>query len=108
MPHPEPDGSAALNRVVLHATIAETGALRYTPAGVPALDLSLAHSSSLLEAGRRREVNVTVKAVAFAAEAERLAAQEMGSAWRFTGFLGNARNGRSLVLHIQQFDQETA
>ncbi|MEO7107654.1 MAG: primosomal replication protein N, partial [Rhodoferax sp.] len=53
-----------------------------------------------------RQIKVAVKAVAFGALAERLVKQPIGSVWRFSGFLGNARHGKSIVLHIQEFSQD--
>jgi len=77
--------------------------LRYTPAGLPALNMQLEHVSELMEAGTPRQVNVTIKAVAFGTLAERLAKQDIGSKWRFNGFLAGARQGKSVVFHIQEF-----
>jgi primosomal replication protein N len=95
-----------VNQLNLSARIAETRPLRYTPAGLPALDLQLEHESEVQEAGGTRQVKVVLKAVAFGAHAETLARQPIGSDWRFAGFLANARNGKLPVLHIQQFQQD--
>ncbi|WP_298924451.1 primosomal replication protein N [uncultured Ramlibacter sp.] len=95
-----------MNQVVLTACIAEASALRYTPAGLPALDLRLEHESEVTEAGHKRQVKVAVKAVAFGALAESLGKQAIGSPWRFTGFLATPRNGKYPVLHVQQFQQD--
>lgn len=94
------------NQLVLTAAIAELSALRYTPAGLPALDLRLEHESLLQEAGQDRQVKASAKAVAFGALAERLAKQAIGSSWRFQGFVATPRNGKSLVFHIQEFSQD--
>jgi primosomal replication protein N len=91
------------NKVVLGACIAEVEAMRYTPAGLPALNVRLEHESVVQEAGSSRTVKVAVKAVAFGTLAERLAKQAVGSVWSFTGFLANARQGKSVVFHIQDF-----
>ncbi len=80
--------------------------MRYTPAGLPALNLRLEHESQVQEAGGARTVKMAVKAVAFGAVAERLAKQAIGSAWRFTGFLANSRQGKAVVFHIQEFLQD--
>ena len=53
-----------MNQVALTARIAEASALRYTPAGLPALDLRLEHESTATEAGQRREVKAAVRAKA--------------------------------------------
>lgn len=89
------------NQVTLTACIAELQVLRYTPAGLPALDLLLEHQSQQQEAGADRKVTAVVKAVAFGALAEKLARQALGSQWKFHGFLATPRNSKSLVLHIQ-------
>ena len=95
-----------MNHVVLTACIAEANALRYTPAGLPALDVRLACESQVEEAGQTRQVKVDVKAVALGAVAERIGKQPIGSAWKFTGFLATPRNGKHVVLHIQEFQQD--
>jgi primosomal replication protein N len=94
------------NQLVLTACIAELEALRYTPAGLPALNMKLEHESIIQEAGQARQVKAAVKAVAFGALAERLVKQAVGSAWRFSGFLATPRNGKHVVFHIQEFQQD--
>ncbi len=95
-----------MNQVVLSARIVEAKALRYTPAGLPALDLHLEHASEMLEAGGTRQVKAAIKAVAFGAIAETLSRQPATSLWRFAGFLASPRNGKHPVLHIQEFQPE--
>ena len=95
--------SEAANRLILTASVVERDALRYTPAGIPALNLKLEHISSMVEAGQVREVRAAVKAVALGSNAERLIRQDVGSAYRFTGFLATPRSGKQLVFHIQEF-----
>jgi primosomal replication protein N len=91
----------AANCCTLTACITELESLRYTPAGIPALNLRLEHVSSLREAGQERKIKANMKAVAFGAVAERLANQAVGSVWSFSGFLASPRNGKSVHLHIQ-------
>ena len=93
------------NQIALTACIAEVQALRYTPAGLPALDLRLEHESQQKEAGVQREVKAAIKAVAFGTLAERLARQALGSHWEFQGFLASPRNGKGVVFHIQDIQQ---
>jgi len=95
-----------LNHVVLTAGIVEAKALRYTPAGLPALDLRLEHESSVEEAGQSRQVKAVIKAVALGSLAERLGVQAIGKVLRFSGFLATPRNGKFVVLHIQEFQQD--
>ena len=92
-----------MNQLVLSACIAEASALRYTPAGLPALDFRLEHESEITEAGQLRQVKVAIKAVAFGSVAETLVKQAIGSSWNFTGFLATPRNGKHPVFHIQSF-----
>ena len=95
-----------MNQTILSARIAEAQALRYTPAGLPALDLRLEHESETLEAGSQRQVRVEIRAVAFGTDAETLARQAIGSSYRFSGFLAAPRHGKHPVLHIQSFQQD--
>ena len=95
-----------MNQTILSARIAEVQPLRYTPAGLPALDLRLEHESEALEAGTQRQVRVEIRAVAFGTDAETLAWQAIGSAFRFSGFLAAPRHGKHPVLHIQSFQQD--
>ena len=90
-----------MNHVELTACIAELSALRYTPAGIPAINFILEHESEILEAGVTRQVKLTVKAVAFGTLAEQTVQLALGKAFRFTGFLINARTSKGVVLHIQ-------
>ena len=98
--------AAAVNQLVLTACVAELGALRYTPAGLPAVDLRLEHESTVSDAGQARQIKAALKAVAFGSVAERLARQALGSLWRFQGFLATPGNGKHPVLHIQDFQQD--
>ena len=93
-----------MNRLVLEATLDERGAVRYTPAGLPALDLMLKHESKVSEDGLPRKVSLEIKAVAIGAITRRVGAMALGSLATFAGFLSAARNGRGLVLHITEFD----
>lgn len=95
-----------MNRTELKACIAEQAALRYTPAGLPALDLILEHASEVQEAGQMRKVQLKLRALAIGSLAERLVQQAIGSVWTFQGFLATPRQGKSVVLHIQEFQQD--
>ncbi len=73
------------NRLMLDATLAERGDLRYTPAGIPALDCVLRHASVQPEAGSKRKVDCELAAVAFGEPAMALAQVPTGTALRCTG-----------------------
>ena len=92
-----------MNQLALTACIAEAEPLRYTPVGLPALNLRLEHESSVQDAGQNRQIRMVIRAIALGAPAERLARQDIGSKWQFTGFLASPRNGKSVVFHIQEF-----
>ena len=93
-----------MNRLVLTAQLVERGALRHTPAGLPALDLSLKHESSVTQDGHPRQVSVEIKARAIGTITQRMAGIEMGSTHGFAGFLGSQRNGRGVVFHVTELD----
>ena len=90
---------------MLQALIADVEAVRFTPAGVPALNLRLQHMSQVEEVGTLRSIDVLVKSVAFGTVAERLTKQALGSEWKFQGFVASPRNSKQLVFHIQDFIQ---
>jgi primosomal replication protein N len=89
---------------VLTAQLLERGALRYTPAGLPALDLSLKHESQVTQDGLVRQVFFEIKARAIGAITQQAATLELGSTHGFAGFLGSARNGRGIVFHVTELD----
>ena len=93
------------NRVVLDAVLAERGNLRYTAAGIPALECSLRHASTQPEAGSQRRVECDLAAITFGDLAQSLARVPNGSALRCKGFLARRyRTGLTLALHINEFE----
>ncbi|MGB4060519.1 MAG: primosomal replication protein N [Burkholderiaceae bacterium] len=90
-----------MNQLQLTAQISQVYPLRYTPAGLPAMDVLLAHSSQVTDAGTPRQISLSLRAVAFGANAEALAKASLDVEWGFTGFLGMSRNGKGVVFHIQ-------
>jgi primosomal replication protein N len=93
-----------MNRLVLSAQLVERGVLRYTPAGLPALDLSLKHESEVTQDGQPRKVSMEIKARAIGEVTQRVARLELGSSHGFAGFLGSQRNGRGIVFHVTELD----
>jgi primosomal replication protein N len=90
---------------VLAATVSQRSAPRYTPAGLPALDLMLRHESEVSEDGTPRKVSIDIKAVAIGPGITRqVAALNLGTPGMFAGFLASGRNGRGLVFHITAID----
>ena len=92
-----------MNQLVLTACLVEVSPLRYTPAGLPALNFSLESDTEIQEMGTKRQVKVSLKALAIGHLAESIGKQTLGSVWKFTGFLGAARQGKNVVFHIQEF-----
>ena len=82
----------------------ERGALRYTPAGLPALDLSLKHESTVTQDGQPRQVSVEIRGRVIGDIAQQLLTFELGSSHGFAGFLGSQRNGRGVVFHVTEID----
>lgn len=91
-----------MNRLVLTAQLVEKNALRYTPAGLPALDFSLRHESQVEHNGAPRQVSVDIRARAVGDITEALNALELGSQHGFAGFLGAQRNGKGIVFHVTE------
>jgi primosomal replication protein N len=89
----------------LSGRLLELGALRYTPAGVAAVEFKLAHESEQDEAGARRKIQAEISAIAFETQAKLLGGRPLGSAVKVQGFLG-AKNKRSkrLILHVTNIE----
>jgi primosomal replication protein N len=89
-----------MNRLVLSATLLERAATRYTPAGLPALDVVLKHESMASEDGQPRKVSFEIKAVAIGAVTQGLLPLALGTAVHTAGFVTSTRNGKGLLFHI--------
>jgi primosomal replication protein N len=96
---------ANANQVSLSGTLVELGALRYTPAGLPAVEFRIHHESSVTEAGVERQVRAEVPAIAFDTVARQVASAAVGSALRAEGFLA-AKSQRSakIVMHVTNIE----
>ena len=95
-----------MNRLLLSARLVERQALRYTPAGLPALDLLLQHESEVVHEGQRRKVSVEMKARAIGEVVKAAAALAIGEHADFAGFVGAMRNGRGVVFHILELQAQ--
>ena len=93
-----------MNRLVRSAKLVERGATRYTPAGLPALDLKLEHESTVSEDGQPRKVSMEIKALGIGAITRPVAALALGTPAQFAGFLATSRNGKGLVFHVTELD----
>ncbi|MDQ6685898.1 MAG: primosomal replication protein N [Pseudomonadota bacterium] len=92
---------------MLTAKIVEKSALRYTPAGLPALDVGLQHESDdVVQLGQSRKLSLGLKARAIGELTQPLLAAELGVDYEFEGFLGAQRNGRGVVFNIQTIESK--
>ena len=89
-----------MNKLVIDAQISSVATLRYTPAGIPVLSLTLTHSSEQLEAEMLRSVDCTLNALILGSTA--LQKVSVGQRFRITGFLApQSLKIKRLVLHVQ-------
>jgi primosomal replication protein N len=93
-----------LNRFTLAAQVQAKAALRYTPAGLPVIDLRLRHAGTVIEAQLPRQLDFEVPAVALGEAAQRLERVALGSMLQLDGFLApRSRRSKTLVLHITDY-----
>ena len=90
---------------MLDGSLLELAALRYTPAGVPALEFRIAHASTQAEAGGERAVSCEMACVALGQTAQLLSGAKPGDALRVTGFLAaRSLKSRTPVLHVNAIE----
>jgi primosomal replication protein N len=93
------------NTVTLDARMRSRGDLRFTPAGVPALDFELDHESMQVEAGGERRVACELAGIAIGPVAKKLAGVAPGATIRCRGFLARRyRTGVTVALHVNEFE----
>jgi primosomal replication protein N len=91
----------ALNQVVISGELIALESLRYTPAGVARVALTLSHTSQQTEAKVLRQVQCEVNALAFDEVADKVARFSVGQNVKVRGFLARqSMRSRQLVLHI--------
>ena len=93
------------NEVAIDGRLLKRSVLRYTPAGTPAVDLVIGHSSIQSEAGNQREVRCEIEAVALGDMALKLSTAKLNRSLQIGGFLAQRSLGnRQLVLHVVSVD----
>jgi len=98
-----------VNQVSITATTIEVKPLRYTPAGLPAIEMLLEHESDVVEAGISRRINLAFPAIALGDAALLLADTPLACTLSIQGFLAPTRKGSNkLVVHIQQANRISA
>lgn len=78
----------------------QRSAPRFTPAGLPALDIVLRHESELQQDGPARKVSLEIRALAVGAVQAKIGALALGSEAVFGGYLSPGRNGRGLQFNV--------
>jgi len=95
----------AANRVELQVLLVQREPLRYSPAGIPILAATLAHSSEQAEAGSIRKVELELAAVFAGRGAEQADRLDLGARLAVTGFLAPRRKqSKTLSLHVTEFE----
>ncbi|MDF0604274.1 primosomal replication protein N [Neisseriaceae bacterium TC5R-5] len=91
-----------LNHLVLTATVEREDALRYTPAGLPVLEIWLKHQSKQTAYGYQRDVTCDVQAILIGDDAQKFSGKLAGCLVSVQGFLSqrSLKNSR-LVLNIE-------
>jgi primosomal replication protein N len=93
------------NRVELSGKLLELGALRHTPAGIPAIEFRVSHESEAIEAGSKRKVSAEIEAIAFEGQAHLVSGCAPDRALRLEGFLcAKSRRSKKLVLHVTRIE----
>jgi primosomal replication protein N len=92
-----------VNCLILTARVVEVFALRYTPAGLPALDVVLQHESQIQDAGNNRTVMATLRARAVGDLAQDLIKMELHRLAQFEGFLSTPKHSKVVVFHLTHF-----
>ena len=91
----------ARNQLVISGEIVVLESLRYTPAGVARVALTLSHCSQQPEANVQRQVQCEVQALAFAEMADKVAQFAVGQQVKIRGFLAQqSLRSRQLIVHI--------
>ena len=89
------------NEVVIDGRLLKRNALRYTPAGTPAVELLIGHRSIQSEAGSQREARCEIEAVALGDMAVKISALKLSQPLQISGFLAQRSiSNRRLVLRI--------
>ncbi len=94
------------NRVWITGILAERQPLRYTPAGIPVVELVIKHQSEQVEAGVNRQIECEVRAVVLGQVAEKLSRVDTETKLSAAGFLAakSLKRRQDLVLHIEEFE----
>jgi primosomal replication protein N len=90
-----------VNRYTVIAVITEQQSLRYTPAGVPALDVQLSHESEDLSG---HDATIELSGVAFGLQAQSLVKTPLGSKLKIDGFLRHSAKSKKIIVQVENFE----
>ena len=95
----------AANRLELTGQLLERGVLRYTPAGLPALEFRLGHESEQIEAEKPRKVECEMACLALGTTALLLKDAKPGDKLALEGFVAaRSVKSKSPVLHVTKLE----
>jgi len=88
-----------LNYLEISGEVCHVDPVRYTPAGIPALNLILKHSSEQIEANLKRTINCELSAKIMGNDA--LIPLKVGDRIKTKGIIGNkSAKSNQLIFHI--------
>ncbi|MFN7570445.1 MAG: primosomal replication protein N [Betaproteobacteria bacterium] len=97
-----------MNEVRLRVQLVGRAVLRFTPAGVPALEATLHHRGTVSEAGLPRTLDFEFEAIALGRAAERLNGAALGCEFDCTGFIApRSKRTSRLRIHIDTIEPVT-
>jgi primosomal replication protein N len=99
----------SLNQLEIIATVSERTAMRYTPAGIEVLTLTLDHQSEQRISGSAlapRKIALQLKAQLFGLQAQKAQAASLVGSYVFKGFLAPMRVGSKVLwLTVNEFSK---
>lgn len=94
------------NLLVIQGELLKVEELRFTPAGIPILNLVIGHLSEQVEAGMKRKVECEVNAMVVGDLAKTCQSLKEGVAVKAAGFLAKRSfKSTQLVMHINKLEQ---
>lgn len=95
-----------MNTIHLNGELTQKSQMRYTPAGLPVLEVVFHHMSVVNEAGSERKLEFDFSAKACGDIALFLEKEPLGSVFEMSGFIApKSIRSRQLIVHITQYSQ---
>ena len=94
------------NLLVIQGELLKVEELRFTPAGIPILNLVIGHTSEQVEAGMKRKVECEVNAMVMGELAKTCQSLQAGTPVKVAGFIAKRSfKSTQLVLHINRLEK---